>query len=131
MIEILLCIVLILSPESPESWISDHYTYYKFQHCDSWCQRCLLFHHVRDGNSSIVFDGDSYGCGRHVWIYTGYVYVVMVWKILDAYGYEADKYKKIFVLMLIFACLAVGVCFLMKNTRKQHLCLGLSGGSSF
>lgn len=33
-------------------------------------------------------------------------------RILDTYGYQ-EGYKQIFVLMLIFACLAVGVCLMM------------------
>ena len=33
-------------------------------------------------------------------------------RILDTHGYQ-EGYKQIFVLMLIFACLAVGVCLMM------------------
>ncbi len=117
LIEILLCIVLILSPESPKVGyliiiliISFSIVIYGVRgvYYSTMSETGIPVSLTATATAAVAMLGYTPDMFMSLWC----------GKILDAYGYEAG-YKKIFVLMLIFACLAVGVCLLMKKYQKK------------
>ena len=111
LVEIVLCLLLIMSPETTGAAISVMVLILVFSTV-IYGVRGVYYSTMSETGVPVTLTATATAAVA-VFGYTPDMFMSL-WcgRILDTHGYQ-EGYKQIFVLMLIFACLAVGVCLMM------------------
>lgn len=111
LVEIVLCLLLIMSPETTGAAISVMVLILVFSTV-IYGVRGVYYSTMSETGVPVTLTATATAAVA-VFGYTPDMFMSL-WcgSILDTHGYQ-EGYKQIFVLMLIFACLAVGVCLMM------------------